>query len=380
MTLRAVVIGAGWAGEGHTKALQYCGVEVEAICARQASVVQAVADRLGVPTASTDWRQTLAMVRPHIVALATPASLRGEVVEVATSQGSHILCDKPLALNAGEAKRLYGLADRAGVKHAYAATFLYDPSIAWLAELIQNGDIGDLREVEVSLRTPIIGERSPWGWVDRLDTGGGALNNVLPHFLAMLERILGSRVASATGEARVLRRRAPVVEGFHDFRQLANMTPSAEDTARLAWRECDADGAFSTLMRFVAPTVGATAVQVCIVLNIGAHESASATNWRFYGSTGTLVGEGFFSLTVYQQTGSERAPLPVPSRLVNAVSQIGDTTLNHWTALAQDFVADIRGEPHEPYLTFNDGWRYQEAIDAIRAGHGWSDLPRVSSG
>ena len=31
--LRAVVIGAGWAGEGHTRALQACGIEVVAICA-----------------------------------------------------------------------------------------------------------------------------------------------------------------------------------------------------------------------------------------------------------------------------------------------------------------------------------------------------------
>ncbi|RIK39349.1 MAG: hypothetical protein DCC57_20275 [Chloroflexi bacterium] len=38
-------------------------------------------------------------------------------------------------------------------------------------------------------------------------------------------------------------------------------------------------------------------------------------------------------------------------------------------------VADIRGEPHRPYLTFYDGWRYQEAIDAIRSGRGWYELP-----
>ena len=52
--LRAVVIGAGWAGEGHTKALRYAGVEVVVICARQSVVVQQVADRLSVAQASTD--------------------------------------------------------------------------------------------------------------------------------------------------------------------------------------------------------------------------------------------------------------------------------------------------------------------------------------
>jgi len=43
--LRAVVLGAGWTGEGHAKALTWCGVEVAAICARQPGVVRQVADR-----------------------------------------------------------------------------------------------------------------------------------------------------------------------------------------------------------------------------------------------------------------------------------------------------------------------------------------------
>ena len=52
--LRAVVVGAGWAGEGHTHALRDTGVEVVAICARTAEVVGKVAQRLGVPEGSTD--------------------------------------------------------------------------------------------------------------------------------------------------------------------------------------------------------------------------------------------------------------------------------------------------------------------------------------
>jgi len=67
--LRAVVVGAGWAGEAHTKALQWCGAEVAAIFARRPEAVRAVADRLGVIEASTDWRATIERLRPDIVAL-----------------------------------------------------------------------------------------------------------------------------------------------------------------------------------------------------------------------------------------------------------------------------------------------------------------------
>ena len=81
--LTAVVIGAGWAGEGHTLALQHNNVHVACICARQLDVVGAVAERLQAPQASTDWQRVLAEIKPDIVSLATPASLRREVIEAA---------------------------------------------------------------------------------------------------------------------------------------------------------------------------------------------------------------------------------------------------------------------------------------------------------
>ena len=77
--LRAVVVGAGWAGEGHTLALRDTGVEV----------VGKVAQRLGVPEGSTDWREAIARHRPEIVAIGTPGSVRREVVEAAGAVGAH---------------------------------------------------------------------------------------------------------------------------------------------------------------------------------------------------------------------------------------------------------------------------------------------------
>lgn len=174
--LRAVVIGAGWAGEGHTKALQWCGVDVVAICARQEAVVQQVAERLGVAVGSADWRAVLKRVRPDIVSIATPAVLRREIVEVAAVLGSHLVCEKPLAVNATEAADTFRLADAAGIKHAYAATHRYDPSVVWLAELVQEGTVGPLTELVGTFRSnlpPVL----PYSWALEAQAGGGLLNN-----------------------------------------------------------------------------------------------------------------------------------------------------------------------------------------------------------
>jgi predicted dehydrogenase len=253
-TLRAIVIGAGWAGEGHTAALRHAGVDVVALCARDPENTAAVAERLGIGQVSTDWQATLEAERPDIVALATPASLRRPVVEAASARGCHIYCDKPLAATAAGAADLFRAVEAAGVRHAYAATHRYDPSVAWLAELVRDGTIGTLREILWTSRfnfPPLL----PWSWALSLEAGGGALNNALTHFLGMLERILDGPLVRATGEARLLADKAPVVPGIHDFRhwigKAQELTPDAAEG--LEWRACDADGAFSACSASVRP-------------------------------------------------------------------------------------------------------------------------------
>lgn len=373
--LRAIVIGAGFAGEGHTLALRHTGVEVEAICARQPAVVRTIADRLDVPEASIDWRHTLETVKPDIVALATPASLRGEVVEAAAALGCHLFCDKPLAATAEEAGRLYHLVERAGVKHAYGSTYRYDPSVVWLGELVRDGAIGALREIEYTLRfafPPL----APWGWWDSLAAGGGFLNSFFTHVLGMVATITGGELQRVMGQAYPGRRQAPVVPDIHDFRVLftREKNPTPEEATYLAWRACDADGAFSALL-----TTGSVGEDVAVSA-IGSPVAAAPwppSGLRLYGDEGTLLADGFGSFTIYRlrSAGADRELLPVPQRVLDALPQVGDHFTNKWAALAGDFVADVRGEPHRPYLTFRDGWRYQEVIDAIRTGRGWYTLP-----
>jgi predicted dehydrogenase len=374
--LRALVVGAGFAGEGHTLALRDQGVDIVAICARQPDVVRAVADRLEIAEASTDWREALARLRPDIVCVATPASVRIELIEAAAAQGCHIYCDKPLGTNAAEARRCYDAVRQAGVKHAYAATHRYDPSVAWVAELLREGTIGNLLEVEGTFRRRIP-ELTPWSWYDTVATGGGLLHNAFPHWLGILMTATGGEPQRVMGEVRVLRQRAPVIENLHDFRERGQRMPTPEEAARMEWRACDADSAFSALLRFDAePAVSNTEVQVTLVAS-GAQAAWPPNGWRFHGETGSLLADGHFSYEVSLQRtgGGERESLPVPQRLIDNLPAVGTEFQNKWAGLARDFVADIQGKPHRPYLTLRDGWRFEETIDAIRAGRGWFDLP-----
>jgi predicted dehydrogenase len=106
MALRAVIIGAGWAGEGHTIALRQAGVEVVALCGRTPEPAYAKATQLDIADVRFDWRTALAELRPDIVAIGTPGDTHYEMVQHALALGCHVMCEKPLALNASDAQAM----------------------------------------------------------------------------------------------------------------------------------------------------------------------------------------------------------------------------------------------------------------------------------
>ena len=382
--LKAVVVGAGWSAEGHTKAFQHYGVEVLAICARKPDIVQKVASGLDVPEASTDWRKSLLKHKPDIVAVTTPAILRTEVIELAVELGCHIISEKPLALTAAEAGHIYSLIKDTGLKHAFAATHLYDPSVAYIRELLtQQHVIGELTAVDIGYSRRIWKHTSsntvkPWNWMSSLAHGGGALNNGLTHRLGMLERMTGMKIVSAVGESKTAIRKAPVVPEIRDFRVWRSREITTEAAAKLEWRVCDAEWDYSAFFKLGSsePPDIEDSILVTMRTHPGVPTHSPKGGWYFYGTHGTLVGSGGHILSpITKHVGEASEELSVPQTLTDDLPRIGDDIQNKWVALVRDFLADIEDRPHEPYLTFQDGWRYQIAIDAIRASTGWTQTP-----
>ena len=382
--LRAVIVGAGWSAEGHTKAFQHYGVEVLAICARKPDIVQKVASNLGVPDASIDWRESLLEHKPDIVAVTTPAILRTEVIELAVELGCHIICEKPLALTAEAAGHIYSLIKDTDLKHAFAATHLYDPTNAFVRELLtQQKVIGDITAVDIGYTRRIHNPQSsdrvkPWNWMSSLAHGGGALNNGLTHRLGMLERMTGMKVTAAVGEAKIYPHKAPVVPEIRDFRVWRREMIPKDEAAKLEWRDCDAEWDYSAFFKLGKPNPDTgNSILVTMRTHPGVPSHRPTGGWFFYGTHGTLVGRGGHILhPITKHIGEETEELSVPQNLIDDFPQIGDEIQNKWTSLVRDFLADIEGRPHESYLDFHDGWRYQTAIDAIRESKSFLRLPQ----
>src|SRR5262245_43272380 len=168
MTLRAVVIGTGWAGEGHTIALREAGVEVVAMCGRTPEPAKAMAARLGIEDLRFDWRQALETLRPDIVSIATPAAPHRAIAEFAAHLGSHIICDKPLGVNAEEARAMLAAVEQAGVKHAYGSTSRYGPACRYARHLLAEDLIGQVCEIE-SVFNFYFSQLRPYSWIHQLE-------------------------------------------------------------------------------------------------------------------------------------------------------------------------------------------------------------------
>lgn len=370
MTIRAAVIGAGWAGEGHIIGLRDAGVEVVALFGRTPEPAYQRAAELGITDVRFDWRAGLEELRPQIVSIATPADSHRAIAEFAAQLGCHVVCEKPLATNAADAQATLQAVERAGLKHGYAATGRYAPTIQQTRELLADGTIGQVHEVEsfAHLNLPMWG--LPYCWVHRLKQGGGLLNNFFTHKLAQVLYVTEGVVHAAAGEARVLSDQAPVGPAIHDFRQLFALAGTWNPAQATEWRSADADTAY-TVTAEIRLGDGNLANALFRASLLGS--SPQPEFLVFHGEAGSLYMRGeqaeddhIQRLMVGQQEWEE---IPIAEAIMAGLPQASNPLQRCWNQFFREFVADVKGEGYMGYPTFHDGYTAAAVIDIARRGY-----------
>ena len=373
--LKGLVLGSGFAGQGHAEAMRSCGIEVVGMVSRTAEVVDRVAAEMGIPYSSTDWVAALDALEPDIVAIGTPGGAHFAQIMEALDRGCHVFCDKPLTTSAETSKQLYVKSVEEGVKTAYAASFRYQPHALLAKKLIADGAIGEPFETECISHyelNPLI----PWGWSHLIELGGGRLSNNFTHKLSIVLHALDATLIDINGEARNDMHRAPVVEGVHDFRERGDFAPSADELDGLEWRDVDSEWAYS-VMAHVNPAITTRQPVSSIFRHGGMQPRFEGDYVAFYGDEGSIhIGGAYAQGPLHvKKRGSDWERVGVPSSITDSLPDIEDDTQRNWTVLMGELVSDIRGEGYCGYQTFKDGWVFQEAVDAVRRGDGWFVVP-----
>ena len=150
--------------------------ELRAVASRSLERARGIAAELEIPRAYGSYEALLADPEIDAVYIPLPTSLHHEWVIAAARAGKHVLVDKPFAVDAAEAVEMVDACRAAGVQLLEGFMYRYDPKHARLRELVAEGAIGDLRQINTAFCFPIT--RDPANVRLSTELAGGALGDL----------------------------------------------------------------------------------------------------------------------------------------------------------------------------------------------------------
>ena len=184
------MLGTGLIGLFYTATLhgQRNRDRVEVVYSRSQERADAFAAEHGIPQRSTDLEEAIAHPETDTVVIGLPNDLHEEAVALAARHGKAILCTKPLARNAAEAKRMLDIVESAGVFGGYLEDLCYTPKTLKALRMIQSGQLGDITWARSRETHP--GPHSAWFW-DGNQAGGGAIVDLGCHCIEIVRNFVG---------------------------------------------------------------------------------------------------------------------------------------------------------------------------------------------
>jgi predicted dehydrogenase len=130
-----------------------------------------------------------------VVFITSPDAMHRDDALKAIRAGKAVLCEKPVSMNAAEAREMHEAAKAAGVLYGVAQNFRYNRSLNWIREQIRAGKIGKPQLAQAEYAYPA--DRAPRKWImDSTLAAGGPIADVGVHCIDALRYVLGEDVMS----------------------------------------------------------------------------------------------------------------------------------------------------------------------------------------
>jgi predicted dehydrogenase len=148
----------------------------------------AFAARWSIPTSTTSLDEAIGHPEVDVIVVALPNHLHEDAVTRAAAAGKAVLCTKPLARSAEEARNILDTVERAGIFAGYLEDLVYTPKTLKAAAAVRRGAIGDVTWVRSREAHP--GPHSAWFW-DARQAGGGAIIDLGCHCIEIIRTFVG---------------------------------------------------------------------------------------------------------------------------------------------------------------------------------------------
>jgi predicted dehydrogenase len=293
--------------------------EVMAIASRDLAKSRAAAAELGIPKAYGSYEEMLADPEIEAVYNPLPNHLHVPWSIRAAEAGKHVLCEKPIGMNAAEARQLIAVRDRTGVVVGEAFMVQTHPQWVRIVELVRGGRIGQLRSA--------IGafgyfNADPANVRNILAYGGGGLMDIGCYPIKTSRMVFGEEPVRVAGTM-------------------------VRDASL---------GGVDVLTSAILEYPSGTCIFTCS-MQLAAHQSM-----RFYGTKGFIAPEIPFNAT---PGGTSRISIDDGRDLIGGGAVVEEfAACDHYTLQGDRFWEAVR-EGGKPPVPLEDSLRNMAAIDAI---------------
>lgn len=202
-TLRVGLIGYKFMGKAHSNAWRQVNhffqdlparVELAVICGRDAAAVEKARQTFGWARAETDWRKVVEAPDIDIVDISTGNDTHCEMAIAAARAGKAVLCEKPLARNLAEARKMLAAVRKARVANLVCHNYRRIPAVALARQLVADGELGE-RIFHFRARYAqewLVNPNFPLTWRLQKDiAGSGAHGDIDAHIIDLGRYLLG---------------------------------------------------------------------------------------------------------------------------------------------------------------------------------------------
>lgn len=347
--VRIAILGAGAVSDYH----HVPGIRLDprarlvAACDSDAELLARRREQWSLERVTTDYRELCEDPDIDAVIIATPNFTHRPLALAAVGHGKHVMCEKPLGLNAAEVRDMYHAARDAQVVHMTAFTYRFAPAMRYMKHLLAAGDLGEPRHFR-SQRFLDWPETS-WGWRQYQATAGaGDLFDMTIHRIDFAIDLLGpiARVCGA----------------------VARFAPRTTTRDGEACPPSEVDDWSSMIGEFASGAVGVwegTTLAKGYGLNGFGHEwaeingSEASAVYRLHDPNHLLFGK----------TGQDLAPRPVPPPFLAPEGSPRDpaqgqpATVFRYDLIWEFVSAIVEGRPAIP--SFYEGLRAQVIADSV---------------
>ncbi|GAA4750326.1 Gfo/Idh/MocA family oxidoreductase [Nocardioides endophyticus] len=339
--LRVGVVGLGLMGDVMVRAIQaHADLDLAYVCDSDEGRARQVAEQAiaaWVPTGAAATADELDRYAVDALAIATPPRTHAPLAISALRAGRSVLCEKPMAMSATEARAMAGEARAAGRVAVVDHQLRFNPARRQLRTLLADGYVGEPLHVVSVAYFPKLGSQ-PWTWWHRSDEGGGLLNEYGSHTVDLLRWLFGE-VAWASGSIATI---------GGDRRAAADGRIEEVDSDDLAQLHLQfASGVSGDVLMSAAPAVAERRLEI-------------------HGTLGSLV-LGSDDVLVGHRRGHDAEEFRCLELEPSLIGWPDDTFTQPFVRLLDEFARCVRdGSAPRVASTFDDGWRTIEVLDQVR--------------